>query len=88
METGTDPRSGTIPHGHRLRISMSEMAVIKPFDHEDPETGDRITVSVSERYSKLTINDREYYFIRETGKFDGIATTRKMRGPILVSDAG
>lgn len=79
METGTDS----------LRIDMSEMAAIKPFDYDDPETGDRIAMSVSERYSKLTINAREYYFIRETGEFDGTATTLRASGPILVvTDAG
>lgn len=65
--------------------AVSEMAVIKPFDYEDAETGDRITISVSERYSKLTINSREYYFIRESGEFDGTATVMKRSGPILVS---
>jgi hypothetical protein len=69
-------------------VSMSEMAVIKPFDYDDPETGDKVAISVSERYSKLTINDREYYFIRETGEFDGTATTLKRCSPILVSDGG
>jgi len=32
-------RTGADPYGHSLRISMNEMAVIKPFDYEDPETG-------------------------------------------------
>ena len=68
---------------------MTEMAVIKPFEYKDPETGDRIAVSVSDNYSKLTINDREYFFMRESGEFDGTATTMKASGPILVvTDAG
>lgn len=46
---------------------MTELAAIKPFEYADTETGDRIAISVSARYSKLTINDREYYFTRETG---------------------
>lgn len=62
---------------------MTEAAIIKPFTYDDPETGDKIAVSVSDLYAKLTINDREYYFIRETGEFDGTATVLH-RGPILV----
>ena len=62
---------------------MIELAFIKPFAYNDPETGDRITVSVSDVYTKLSVNDREYYFVRENGTFDGAATT-KHKGPILV----
>jgi hypothetical protein len=62
---------------------MIELAFIKPFAYNDPETGDRIAVSVSDFYTKLSVNDREYYFIRENGTFDGAATA-KHKGPILV----
>jgi hypothetical protein len=63
---------------------MTDAAIIKPWIYDDPETGDRIAISVSDLYSKLTINDREYYFIRESGEFDGTATLRVRGGPILV----
>jgi hypothetical protein len=43
-------------------------------------------LDVSPRYSKITINDREYYFIRETGEFDGAATVFPITGPVLVYD--
>ena len=62
---------------------MIELAFIKPFTYNDPETGDRIAVSVSDSYTKLSVNDREYYFVRENGIFDGTATP-KHKGPILV----
>ncbi len=62
---------------------MIELAFIKPFAYNDPETGDRITISVSDLYTKLSVNDREYYFVRENGTFDGAATA-KHKGPILV----
>ena len=42
-------------------------------------------MSVSPEYSKITVNNREYYFIRETGEFDGTATV-EYRGPILIYD--
>ena len=62
---------------------MIELAFIRPFAYEDPETGDRITVSVSDLYTKLSVNERDYFFVRETGTFDGTATARH-KGPILV----
>jgi hypothetical protein len=63
--------------------TMIELAFIKPFDYADPETGDKIAISVSDFYTKLSVNDREYYFVRENGTFDGAATA-KHTGPILV----
>jgi len=62
---------------------MIELALIKPFTYEDPETGDRIAISVSDFYTKLSLNDRDYFFVRETGSFDGSATAKR-KGPILV----
>ena len=62
---------------------MIELAFIKPFDYADPETGDKIAISVSDFYNQLSVNDREYYFVRENGTFDGAATA-KHKGPILV----
>lgn len=68
-------------------MTDKEVAIIIPFSYDDSETGNRISVSVSRFYSKLTINDREYYFVRETGEFDGTATTVTRMGPILIYDA-
>lgn len=65
-----------------------ELACIKPFEYQDEETGDKVSISVSPFYSKLTINKREYFFIRETGKFDGVATIIWPDGPILIYDGG
>ncbi len=63
--------------------SPEEMATIRPFEFTDAVTGDTIAVSVSQRYSKITVNQREYLFARETGEFDGVATTFRL-GPIAV----
>jgi len=60
----------------------TELAAILPFTYYDPETGDKIRVSVSPYYSKMTVNRREYFFIRETGEFDGTATKIGPDGPI------
>ncbi len=62
-------------------------AVIQPFNYKDEVTGDTISVSVSPEYSKITVNHREYFFIRETGEFDGVATI-EYSGPILIYDEG
>ena len=64
-----------------------ELAVILPFEYLDEMTGDKIGVSVSAFYSKITINKREYFFLRETGEFDGAATVIEQDGPILTYDA-
>lgn len=62
----------------------AEFAMIAPFEYADPETGDLIAVSSSPLYSKIRVNDKEYYFIRETGEFDGTGSVEKPTGPILV----
>ena len=56
---------------------MNANAIIKPFTYDDSVTGNRIEISVSPFYSRLKVNDREYYFIRETGEFDGTAMPMK-----------
>jgi len=45
-----------------------------------------VSITVSPLYAVLTINRREYYFRRKTGKFDGTATIEHV-GPILIYDA-
>ena len=67
--------------------SKHGVAVIRPFDYEDPENGESISLTVSPLYSKLTINGVEYYFIRETGEFDGTAVKARPDGPILIYEA-
>jgi hypothetical protein len=46
-------------------------AVIRPFTHKDEVTGETISVTISPQYSILTVGDRQYYFKRENGAFDG-----------------
>lgn len=60
-----------------------DKAVIMPVEYTDDITGDKISVSVSPYYSKITVNDREYFFVRETGEFDGAATVECRYGPTL-----
>ncbi len=48
-----------------------EVAVIKPFVFEDKLTRQRIEVRVSPQYSSIHVGERVYYFVKETGEFDG-----------------
>jgi hypothetical protein len=45
--------------------------LIKPFTYRN-DLGSVISVRTSPRYTILTVEGKEYFFIRETGKFDGI----------------
>jgi len=54
-----------------------EKAIIQPFEYKDLVTGNKIEISVSPYFTKLAINKREYYFEKETGKFDGTAMPMK-----------
>jgi hypothetical protein len=65
-------------------MNANRLAWIEPIEYDDPVTGDYIAVSVSDLYSKITVNDREYFFIRETGRFDGVATVVKRNGPVML----
>lgn len=65
---------------------MNGTALILPFKYTNPNTGDVIALDVSPRYSKLTVNGVVYYFVRETGEFDGTSVAVH-QGPILVHDA-
>lgn len=47
------------------------VAIIRPWEFHDRLTGNRVAIRVSPYYSILEINDRIYYFRRETGGFDG-----------------
>ena len=75
--------SGSVGNMNIIQDS-SEFAVIKPFEYKDEETGDRVCISISPYYSKLTINNKDYFFVRETGVFDGTATNLESDGPILI----
>ncbi len=49
------------------------LATVRPFRYDDPDTGQTVALSVSENYATLTVGSRSYYFIRETGAFDGVS---------------
>ena len=53
----------------RLRVP----GLIRPMEYRDPESGEVVfQVKTSPRYTVIVTPEREYFFVRETGKFDGI----------------
>lgn len=50
---------------------MSESAIMKPVEIDDSVTGNLVRVELSPFYSILKVNERCYYFSRETGEYDG-----------------
>ena len=61
-----------------------DVSILEHFQFEDEIN--RISLSASSLYSKLTINGREYLFIRETGEFDGWSERLVPYGPTLIYD--
>ena len=57
----------------------AETVKIKPFEYEDLVTGYKIRIEVTPYYFKLIIDDRTYYFKRESGEFDGTSFPIKER---------
>jgi hypothetical protein len=45
--------------------------LVRPFLYRD-ESGGVVSIRTSPRYTILSIDGKEYFFVRETGKFDGI----------------
>lgn len=44
---------------------------VRPVEYTDPNTGQRVTVRTSPRYTVVTLDSLELYFDRESGRFDG-----------------
>jgi hypothetical protein len=51
------------------------LATVRPFRYDDPETGQTVALTLSPRYAVLSVGPRSYYFIRETGEFDGVSVS-------------
>lgn len=60
-------------------------ALVKPFRHYDGETGQVIEIKTSPRYTILTVGGKDFYFIRETGKYDGFGAV-SLETPQLNTD--
>ena len=44
---------------------------VRPLDFADQVTGDRIRIRITGRFTVFTVNNREYWFRRGSGMFDG-----------------
>ena len=60
--------------------SNIQLARIKPFNYDDKLTGHKIAIQLSPYYSKLFVDDRVYYFNKETGEFDGTSIPTRGKG--------
>lgn len=58
-------------------MKPAERVCIKPFKFKDTLTKNTIRFEVSPDYFKLLVNDRVYYFDKETGDFDGVSRPMK-----------
>ncbi len=58
----------------RIFQALKLPGFVRPFEYVNDETGERVALRTSSRYSVLTIGRREFYFDRETGKWDGTGT--------------
>ncbi len=52
---------------------MSLINSLAPWSYENKLTGNKLNLEVTPYYFKLSVNDREYYFNKDTGEFDGTA---------------
>ncbi len=62
--------------------SNIELARIKPFKYDDKLTGHKIAIQLSPYYSTLFVDDRVYYFNKETGEFDGTSIPTREKGAL------
>lgn len=55
----------------RLLQWMHAPGLVRTFEYDDPDTGEKVTARTSPQYTVLTIGSRELYFRRSDGSFDG-----------------
>lgn len=56
---------------NRLLTLINAPGFVAPIDFADKVTGDYIHIRVTSRFTVITVNHRDYWFRRLTGKFDG-----------------
>ena len=55
----------------KLLIRLHVPGVIRPFRYYDPLTENKIALEVGALFTKLSVNGRDYYFGRLSGKWGG-----------------
>ena len=53
-------------------------AVIREFEYVDPSTNETVYLSTGARYSVLHVGDKQFFFERATGRFDGTCTSLEL----------
>ena len=63
---------------YRVKLSLSRLlsklgfpCIVRPFEYTDQYTGNHIKITDLTLFTKISINGRDYYFHRLSGKFDG-----------------
>lgn len=56
-------------------------ARVREFEYVDPITNETVYLSTGARYSVLHVGDRQFFFDRLTGRFDGTGTSSQLRIP-------
>lgn len=62
----------------RILEAFHAPAKIKEFEYVDAETNQIVYLSTGARYSVLHVGDKQYYFDRVTGRFDGTCTSLQL----------
>jgi len=63
-------------------------AKIREFEYVDPVTNETVYLSTGAQYSVLHVGDKQYFFERTTGRFDGTCTSleKRITGGLQFSD--
>lgn len=71
----------------RLREAMGRFlnrrrvaGAVQPINFNDPLTGNHIEVVINPLFTVLSVNGRDYYFKRLTGRFDGTGESSQLSG--------
>ena len=48
--------------------------LVSEFSEVHPFNGDTVSIRISKRYTVITVGRRDYFFFRESGKYDGHCT--------------
>lgn len=61
----------------RLRdwITRHLPAVVRDADVTDAVSGTHLSIRVGPLFTRVTVNDRDFYFARRTGQFDGTGSS-------------
>lgn len=56
---------------NQILTFLNAPGFIRGIEYPDRVTGDYISIRVNKRFTVISVNNRDYYFRRLTGKFDG-----------------